>query len=148
MTDADDVISERLAEARGHIRRYLPTEAAAATGRGALLVDLRPLEYRLRFGDIPGAVRVSRHVLEWRLDVSSRWRLKELGHGDVDQEIILVCNEGYTSSLAAHQVMGLLGLRNVGDVAGGFAAWRDAGLPVVPRLSAAPAPDSPGAPER
>lgn len=148
MSADDDVISERLTEARGHIRRYQPTEAAAATGRGALLVDLRPLEYRLRFGDIPGAVRVSRHVLEWRLDVSSRWRLKELDHGEVDQEIILLCNEGYTSSLAAYQVMTLLGLHNVGDVTGGFAAWRDAGLPVVPRLSAASAPQPPAHGER
>ncbi|WP_216216409.1 rhodanese-like domain-containing protein [Amycolatopsis aidingensis] len=129
-----DVISRQLARARERIRRYRPEEAALAMERGSLLVDLRPLEYRLRFGEIPGAVTVSRHVLEWRLDVSSEWRLKELAAGDADREIILICNEGYTSSLAAWQVTELLGLREVGDVTGGFAAWRAAGLPVTPRL--------------
>lgn len=130
----EDLISRRLAEAREHVRRYSPGEAADAVREGALLVDLRPWEYRLRFGEIPGAVAVSRHVLEWRLDVHSRHRLKELRPSDTDRQIILLCNEGYTSSLAAHQVMGLLGLTAVGDVTGGFDAWRAAGLPVTPRL--------------
>ncbi|MFD9888137.1 rhodanese-like domain-containing protein [Amycolatopsis sp. NPDC059027] len=129
----EDVISRRLAEARENLPRYSPEEAGEEIRRGALLVDLRPLEYRLRFGDIPGAVPVSRHVLEWRLDVHSRWRLKELGFGDTGRRIILLCNEGYTSSLAAHQVSALIGLADVGDVRGGFAAWQAAGMPVVPR---------------
>lgn len=132
-----ELISQRLAEAREHLLRYRPEEAAEAVEHGALLVDLRPLEYRLRFGEIPGAVAVSRHVLEWRLDVSSEWRLKELAFGDTGREIILICNEGYTSSLAACQVMGLLGLRDVRDVIGGFAGWSSAGLPVTPRLGMA-----------
>ncbi|GAB3506869.1 rhodanese-like domain-containing protein [Amycolatopsis cihanbeyliensis] len=135
MTAEPDVISRQLARARERIRRYPPEEAVRAVERGALLVDLRPLEYRLRFGEIPGAVAVSRHVLEWRLDVSSEWRLKELAPADTDREIILICNEGYTSSLAAWQVTELLGLREVADVTGGFAAWRAAGLPVTPRLA-------------
>jgi rhodanese-related sulfurtransferase len=101
---------------------------------GAVLVDLRPTEYRWRFGEIPGAIAVSRHVLEWRMDVTSSWRCKELRAGDLDQEIILICNEGYTSSLAAYQLRGQLGLRDVNDVDGGFAAWRDAGFPIVSRL--------------
>ncbi|WP_158885760.1 rhodanese-like domain-containing protein [Amycolatopsis anabasis] len=136
-----DVITRRLAEARRRVTRYSPEEAARAVEDGALLIDLRPLEYRLRNGEIPGAVSVSRHVLEWRLDVSSEWRLKELAAGDLDREIILICNEGYTSSLAADQVMGLLGLRDVKDVVGGFAAWQAAGLPTVPRLIRAAPPD-------
>jgi rhodanese-related sulfurtransferase len=103
--------------------------------RGAILVDLRPTEYRWRFGEVPGAIAVSRHVLEWRLDVTSDHRLKELRPGDPHQEIVLMCNEGYTSSLAAHQVMTQLGLTRVADVADGFAAWRDAGLPTVSRLT-------------
>ncbi|WP_020667054.1 rhodanese-like domain-containing protein [Amycolatopsis nigrescens] len=129
-----DVISRRLAEARERVHRYRPEEAVRAVENGALLVDLRPLEYRLRFGEIPGAVAVSRHVLEWRLDVSGPWRLKELAAGDTGREIVLICNEGYTSSLAADQVMSLLGLADVKDVIGGFAGWREAGLPVMPRL--------------
>jgi rhodanese-related sulfurtransferase len=103
--------------------------------RGAVLVDLRPTEYRWRYGEIPGAVAVSRHVLEWRLDVTSPWHIKELAAGRVDQEIILICNEGYTSSLAAYQLTDQLGLTNVRDVIGGFAAWCDAGFPVMSRLA-------------
>lgn len=131
----EDLISRRLAEAREHVRRYSPMAAIEALSQGALLVDLRPLEHRLRSGEIPGAVAVSRHVLEWRLDVGSRWRLKELAPGDTGRRIILLCNEGYTSSLAAFQVRESLGLTAVGDVIGGFAAWHAAGLPVAPRLT-------------
>ena len=125
-------ISELLARARACITRYSPEEAAEAMRRGAVLVDLRPVEYRWRFGEIPGAVAVSRHVLEWRVDVTGPWHLKELS--GPDQEIILICNEGYTSSLAAYQLSTQLGLTRVTDVEGGFAAWVAAGFPVVTRL--------------
>jgi rhodanese-related sulfurtransferase len=131
-----DRVSALLTEARAHITRYSPEEAAEAMRAGAVLVDLRPTEYRWRFGEVPGAIAVSRHVLEWRLDVTGEHRLKELRPGDHDQEIVLMCNEGYTSSLAAHQVMAQLGLTRVADVDGGFAAWRAAGLPTVSRLVA------------
>jgi rhodanese-related sulfurtransferase len=127
-------IARLLDEARAEIARYTPAQAAEAMRSGATLIDLRPTEYRWRFGEIPGAVAVSRHVLEWRLDVSSPWHLKELRPGDQAQEIILICNEGYTSSLAAYQTMRQLGLRSVRDVIGGFAAWRDDGFPVMSRL--------------
>lgn len=130
-----DVVSGLLATARQHITRYTPEQAAEAMRAGAVLVDLRPTEYRWRFGEIPGAVAVSRHVLEWRMDVTGRWRCKELRPDDRDQEIILVCNEGYTSSLAAYQLRTQLGLTNVNDVDGGFAAWQRAGLPVLTRLA-------------
>ncbi len=130
-----DVVTALLEQARGLITRHEPAEAAEAMRRGALLVDLRPTEYRWRFGEVPGAIAVSRHVLEWRLDVTSEHRLKELRPGEPDQEIVLMCNEGYTSSLAAHQVMTQLGLTRVSDVVGGFAAWRAAGLPTVSRLA-------------
>jgi rhodanese-related sulfurtransferase len=130
-----DLITTLLAHAREKITRLQPAEAAEAMRRGALLVDLRPTEYRWRFGEVPGAIAVSRHVLEWRLDVTSEHRLKELRPGDADQEIVLMCNEGYTSSLAAHQVMAQLGLTRVADIVGGFAAWHAAGLPTVSRLT-------------
>lgn len=135
---SQDVVSGLLATAREHITRYSPADAAQAMRSGAVLVDLRPTEYRWRFGEIPGAVAVSRHVLEWRMDVTSPWRCKELRPDDTDQEIILICNEGYTSSLAAYQLRTQLGLANVNDVEGGFAAWRQAGLPVLSRLTNQP----------
>lgn len=128
-------VEELLTQARSHIVRYQPAEAAEAMWHGALLVDLRPVEFRWRNGEVPGAIAVSRHVLEWRLDVTSEHRLKELRAGDNDQEIVLMCNEGYTSSLAAYQLKRQLGLTDVKDVAGGFAAWRAAGLPTVTRLT-------------
>jgi rhodanese-related sulfurtransferase len=131
-------VESLLERARRHITRYSPAQAADAMRRGAVLVDLRPTEYRWRFGEIPGAVAVSRHVLEWRMDVTSPWHIKELTPGDRDQEIILVCNEGYTSSLAAYQLITQLELTDVKDVIGGFAAWRDAGFPVLSRLGPPP----------
>jgi rhodanese-related sulfurtransferase len=136
MTDAgkSDTVSGLLERAREHITRHSPAQAAEAMRNGAVLVDLRPTEYRWRFGEIPGAIAVSRHVLEWRMDLTSPHRSKELRAGDYDQEIILICNEGYTSSLAAYQLRSQLGLTNVNDVDGGFAAWRDAGHPIVRRL--------------
>ncbi|MET0237841.1 MAG: rhodanese-like domain-containing protein [Kibdelosporangium sp.] len=127
-------VARLLEQARTMITRYSPAQAADALRRGATLVDLRPTEYRWRFGEIPGAVAVSRHVLEWRLDVTSPWHIKELRPGDPGQEIILICNEGYTSSLAAYQLKLQLGLSDVKDVTGGFAAWRDAGFPIMTRL--------------
>ncbi len=134
--DAVTSVESLLEQARARITRYRPAQAAEAMRRGAVLVDLRPTEYRWRFGEIPGAVAVSRHVLEWRMDVTSPWHIKELTPGDRDQEIILVCDEGDTSSLAAYQLISQLGLTNVTDVVGGFAAWRDAGFPVLSRLVA------------
>lgn len=130
-----DSVSTLLEQARAHITRYHPAEAADAMRRGAVLVDLRPTEYRWRFGEIPGAVAVSRHVLEWRMDVMSPWHIKELRPDDRGQEIILICNEGYTSSLAAHQLRSQLGLTEVNDVIGGFAGWREAGFPIMSRLA-------------
>lgn len=134
MIAATDQISALLDKARQRIVRYEPAVAAEAMWHGAVLVDLRPIEYRWRFGEVPGAIAVSRHVLEWRMDVTSEHRIKELRHGGYDQEIVLMCNEGYTSSLAAAQLMDQLGLTAVRDVVGGFAAWRAAGLPTVSRL--------------
>jgi rhodanese-related sulfurtransferase len=129
-------IERLLDDARDRITRYTPEQAADAMRRGAVLVDLRPTEYRWRNGEIPGAVTVSRHVLEWRLDVTGPWRLKELRPDDLDQEVVLLCNEGFTSSLAAYQIATELGLTRVRDVIGGFAGWQAAGHPVMSRLAA------------
>jgi rhodanese-related sulfurtransferase len=85
-----------------------------------LVVDIRPLEQRLRDGALPGAVVVDRNVLEWRLDPSSPHRMTEADRGD--RRVVIVCNEGYSSSLAAHTLQGL-GLVNATDLRGGYQAW-------------------------
>ena len=101
----------------------------AAVRRGALLIDLRPTDYRWREGEVSGAIPVPRHVLEWRLDPHGDYRLAELsGPGD---EVVLMCSEGYTSALSADLLQRELGLTNVADLGGGFAAWKDAGLPWI-----------------
>jgi rhodanese-related sulfurtransferase len=92
-----------------------------------LLVDTRPSELRARDGTIPGALVIDRNVLEWRLDPASPHRIPEItAH---DQQIILFCDEGYASSLAARSLQEL-GLRNATDLVGGIQAWKAAGLPV------------------
>ena len=97
---------------------------------GALLIDIRSERQRERDGRIPDAHVVQRNVLEWRLDPAS-------GHSDpylsdsLDRHLVLVCDEGYQSSLAASTLQDL-GFRNATDLVGGFQAWRAAGLPVVP----------------
>ncbi len=92
-----------------------------------MLVDTRTMEQRARDGGIPGALVVDRTVLEWRLDPASKSRLPEAANHDV--RVILICDQGYSSSLAAASLQGL-GLVNATDVIGGFEAWKAAGLPV------------------
>jgi rhodanese-related sulfurtransferase len=112
-------IDRLLEECRAGLRRVEPNELAAAVGRGALVVDIRPAEHRLAEGALPGAVVVERIHLEWRLDPTSPHRLPEATPG---RRVVVVCNEGYASSLAART------LRDLGvdatDLAGGFRAWR------------------------
>ena len=118
-------IDEILAEARSRLDRVDAHEAAARVGRGALLVDIRPVQQRAAEGEIAGALVIERNVLEWRLDPASDARLPGTSY---DAEVIVVCQEGYTSSLAAAALQDL-GLEGATDLIGGFAAWRDAGLP-------------------
>jgi len=121
-------IAEMLAGARARLRRVDPYETSQALARGAVLVDIRPAAQRAEFGEIPGAIIIERNVLEWRLDPQSDARLPFADSYDL--EVIVTCQEGYTSSLAAAALQDL-GLHRATDLAGGFAAWRDAGLPVV-----------------
>lgn len=123
-------IDQLLSEVRSRLDRLTPYAALALYEDGGLLVDIRPTAQRRREGEIPGALIVDRNVLEWRLDPASPHRLPEVtGH---DQAIIIVCSEGYASSLAAG-VLQDLGLRRATDLDGGFRAWAAAGLPVVRR---------------
>jgi len=122
-------VDDLLADARARLgHRPSPAEAAEAQAAGALLVDIRPVEQRLRDGEIPGAVFIERNVLEWRLDPTSRWRHPEVTR--TDRPLVVVCNEGYQSSLSATVALDL-GWTSATDLAGGFQAWRRAGLPVV-----------------
>jgi len=117
-----------LEKARQRLRRVTPEQAAAELAGGALLIDTRTSEQRARSGAIPGALVIDRTVLEWRLDPTSPTRIPEMtGH---DTRVIVVCAEGFSSSLAAASLQDL-GLVNATDLIGGFEAWRTAGLPVV-----------------
>jgi len=124
MTSAVDRL---LAQARQRLQRLEPAEAAVAAAAGAVLIDIRPHEYRKREGAIPGALVVERNVLEWRLDPTCPDRLP-IAHSDL--HVIVVCNEGYASSLVAAGLHDL-GLAHATDLIGGYRAWRAAGLPVL-----------------
>jgi rhodanese-related sulfurtransferase len=121
-------IDDLLAEARSRIVRVSPHEAAARIAAGALLVDIRPAAQRAREGEVPGSLVVERNVLEWRFDPASDARLPQATGYDVD--VIVLCSEGYTSSLAADALRSL-GLHRATDVVGGFHAWVAAGLPTT-----------------
>jgi rhodanese-related sulfurtransferase len=112
----------RIDEALERVRRRLPHRPSAADlpalrTQGALIVDIRPVEQRTRDGELPGALVVDRNVLEWRLDPTSPHRIPEVT--GTDQLIVLVCNEGYASSLAALSLQ-KLGLARATDLDGGF----------------------------
>jgi rhodanese-related sulfurtransferase len=123
-------INELLDAARRRLRRLDPQQALAAMAAGAVLIDIRSEQQRERHGVIPGAHFVPRNVLEWRLDPASGHSDPSLG-ATLDRPVILVCDEGYQSSLAAATLQDL-GFRHATDLAGGFQAWRAAGLAVVP----------------
>jgi rhodanese-related sulfurtransferase len=121
-------IDEVLADARSRLTRVTPLAAAERVAAGAALVDIRPAAQRAREGEVPGALVVERNVLEWRFDPRSDARLPVATGFDVD--VIVLCSEGYTSSLAA-DALRELGLHRATDVVGGFWAWAAAGLPTT-----------------
>ena len=132
LASANDVLSidEVLSAARARLHRLSPEDAYEATkSTGAVLVDIRPEGQRAYEGEIPGALVVERNVLEWRFDPASSARLPIAT--DYDVHVIVFCSEGYTSSLAAVALQEL-GLWRATDIIGGFQAWNDARLPIVP----------------
>ncbi|MFB9462511.1 rhodanese-like domain-containing protein [Streptomyces cinereospinus] len=121
-------IDELLEQVREGFTRIEPREAYQAAQAGeALLVDIRYAALRERDGLIPGALVVERNELEWRLDPRGSHRLPEATSHDL--RVVVICNEGYASSLAAESLH-RLGLYRATDLKGGFQAWRGAGLPV------------------
>jgi rhodanese-related sulfurtransferase len=117
-----------LAEAEARIERHSPADAASAMEQGAVLIDIRSDDSRERHGVVPGALHVPRTVLEWRLDPGSPWRNPHVG--DLDRRIVVLCDHGCSSVLAAASLADI-GFTRAGDVVGGFAAWRESGLPVA-----------------
>ena len=116
----DSAIARELDRCQQALDRVEPADLAAVAAAGALVIDMRPVRQRLRDGELPGALVVDRNVLEWRLDPTSPYRLAV--SDDPNRHIVLVCNEGYSSSLAAITLQ-QLGLPRATDLAGGFTAW-------------------------
>ncbi len=128
---ADPAVDRLLQRARAELDRVLAVDLPAQIAAGALVVDIRPVGQRLRDGDLPGAVVVDRNVLEWRLDPTSPHRLP-IADDAADRPVIVVCNEGYSSSLAAASLRHL-GLGGATDLVGGFQEWL-----ATPRGSSSP----------
>jgi rhodanese-related sulfurtransferase len=113
-------IDDLLARARARLDRVEPASLDDEIAAGAVVIDIRPSEQRTRDGGLPSAIVIDRNVLEWRLDPGSEHHIAEItGH---HTRIVIVCNEGYQSSLAAAQLRAL-GLHRATDLIGGFQAW-------------------------
>ena len=121
-------IDELLEEVRARYIRVDAMTAARERDSGALLVDTRPVEYRREHGEVPGAITIGLDVLEWRLDPQCPSRIAEAT--DHNLRIILVCRQGYSSSLAVARLLDL-GLRRATDVIDGVEGWVAAGLPLT-----------------
>jgi rhodanese-related sulfurtransferase len=126
---ARKTIDELLTEVRKRIDRVSAEEAAAEVLEGALLIDIRSESQRAADGVVPGAIYHPRNVLEWRLDPASG--ADDPTVGGVERRVIVMCDAGYASSLAA-DTLREIGFARAADLDGGFQAWRDAGLPVEP----------------
>jgi rhodanese-related sulfurtransferase len=121
-------IARLLAEARAQLDRVVAQDLPGEVAAGALLVDTRPVDQRERDGELAGAVVVDRNVLEWRLDPSSPYRIPQIS--SVEQRVIIVCDQGYSSSLAA-ATLRRLGMHRATDLVGGFQALLLAGGPLT-----------------
>ncbi|MFL5824551.1 MAG: rhodanese-like domain-containing protein [Solirubrobacteraceae bacterium] len=134
-------------EAAEQISRLSALEAFSACATDGVIIDIRPESARERHGVIPGSLHIPRTVLEWRIAMDSPWRNPHLG--GLDQRLIVICNQGYASILAASSLV-QLGFSRAGDVIGGFESWKDNGLPIAtcgPRRSAVDALSGTGPPE-
>ena len=123
-------VEQLLDEARALLpRRLSPEETLQEIGAGTMVIDIRGDEQQRQDGLIPGSVVIRRNVLEWRCDPVSPWHHPNITqHG---QKIVLFCNEGYQSSLAAANLQ-QLGIKQATDMVGGFSSWKELGLPIAP----------------
>jgi len=112
---------ELLADARRRIRRVGPERLDSVWAEGGIVVDIRPEGQRASEGDLDWAIIIERNVLEWRLDLNGSHHIPEVR--DYDQQVVVVCSEGYASSLAAASLVDM-GFTRAGDLIGGYAAWR------------------------
>ena len=126
---ARTTIDELLETARNCLIRLTAAQALCAMGSGAVLIDIRSESQIAQDGTITGALVIARNVLEWRLDPASSHRHPQAPQ--LDEQVILLCDQGFQSSLAAATLQ-KLGFAYATDVEGGFQAWRDAGLPIGP----------------
>ena len=115
-------IDEILAAARARLERVAPEALERERVNGAVIIDIRPLEQRTRDGALPGAIVIDRNILEWRLDPACQHHVADVTGYDI--RIVIVCNEGYSSSLAA-ALLHDVGLHRATDLIGGFQAWLD-----------------------
>jgi rhodanese-related sulfurtransferase len=122
-------VDRLLAQARLGLRRVDPRRAQQIAESGGLLIDIRPAAQRAEFGEVPGAIIVERNNLEWRLDPGGSHRIPEAENPD--RPVVIICQEGYASSLAAASLLEV-GRTAVTDLDGGFVAWKQAGLPTTP----------------
>jgi rhodanese-related sulfurtransferase len=122
-------IDDLLAAARARLERLTAVEALEATRHGAVIIDIRPQEQRRRTGVVPGALYFPRNHLEWRIDPTSEWAHPAVS--DPETRIVLMCNEGYATSLAAVTLHDM-GFAQATDMIDGFDGWRAAGLPIEP----------------
>ena len=142
--DGGGGVEALLALARARIERVDPPAAWHAASHGdVVLVDIRCDDDRRRTAVVPGSFHIPRTVLEWRLDPSGAWRNP---HVPPDRSLLLICSDGFSSSLAAASLVDL-GLPRSGDVIGGFTAWQRAGLPVRDAAAARPGPAGMGGPD-
>lgn len=118
---------ELLAHARSHLDRVSPEQAAVLVRDGAVIMDIRERHRRERDGRVAGAVEIDRNVVEWRCDPAGQWRDERVS--DPEVPLIVMCDEGYQSSLVAATLQ-RLGLGRATDMEGGFVGWVAEGLPV------------------
>jgi len=146
-SDGGSDLDRLIDEAAASITRFDAPEAFAVSAAGAVIIDIRSQDARKRHGVIPGSLHIPRTVLEWRVALESPWRNLHLG--DRAQQLILICDHGYSSILAASNLV-KLGFYRAGDVIGGFEAWKLNGLPIAPfrhRLRTADSLPGTGPPE-
>jgi rhodanese-related sulfurtransferase len=122
-------LDELLEAAEASITRLTPADAAVAVEHGATLIDIRSDLDREHNGIVPGSLHIPRTVLEWRLAPDSAWRIPHAP--DLEEQVIVICDHGYSSVLAA-AALAELGFAKAGDIVGGYAAWRSAGLLTAP----------------